>query len=174
MKTILLVSDTHCERKILQTILKKNPNCDVYIHCGDSQLSSSDEAIQPFVVVAGNTDSDRTFLTDEVLEFSPYTLFITHGHHYQVNWQLSELTRAAKSYGAQIACFGHTHIPYCGIYDGILCLNPGSAISPRGNWQFGTYAIVTFDETSSETQITIRFYMSQTHELVDEQIVHMS
>ncbi|MGL4952335.1 MAG: YfcE family phosphodiesterase [Culicoidibacterales bacterium] len=170
MQTILLVSDTHYERKILLEIVKKQPKCDAYLHCGDSQLKSTDQALKPFVVVAGNTDSDKGFNQDELLVLPFCTLFITHGHKYHVNWQLAELAQTAKSYGAKIACFGHTHIPYCAIHDGILCLNPGSAISPRGDWQFGTYAIVALDEK----KVSVCFYASQTHELVDEQIVHMS
>lgn len=172
MKKILILSDSHHEREVLMRIVEKHQNCEAYIHCGDSQLQSSDESLQPFYVVAGNTDFDRNLAPDLLLDFEAYVFWVTHGHRYGVNWDDSQLIQGAKQLGANIVCFGHTHIPYCQKKEGILLINPGSVISPRGQWKFGTYVLLEF--LPQDSQVNVQFYHSRTHELVDEQIVHMS
>ncbi len=171
MKKILILSDSHHEREVLMRIVEKNFDCDAYIHCGDSQLKSTDKSLQPFYVVAGNTDFDQQLPPDLMLDFEAYPLWVTHGHRYGVNWGSEQLVREAKRIGAKIACFGHTHIPYCQKIDEVLCINPGSVTSPRGEWTFGTYAILSISRP--QEPLVIRFYRCIDHELVDEQIVYI-
>lgn len=172
MRKILILSDSHHERELLMRIVENNPDCEAYFHCGDSQLPSHDQSLQAFYVVAGNTDFDSQLAPELLLDFSPYTFWLTHGHRYRVNWELTQLVQTAKNLQAQVVCFGHTHVPTCQKIDGILCVNPGSVVSPRGGWSFGTYIILEFSVENPE--IIVRFYKSASHELVDEQIVCMA
>ena len=43
---ICVVSDSHGDREILRKIYLSNPNCDIYLHLGDSQLE--EYLINPF------------------------------------------------------------------------------------------------------------------------------
>ena len=51
---ILLVSDTHGNNVALDALVKKYPNMDLYLHCGDSE--SDEYSIYPFRSVKGNCD----------------------------------------------------------------------------------------------------------------------
>lgn len=173
MEKILIVSDSHGNQQLLMEIVQKNQTCDGYLHCGDSQLASIDPALERFVVVAGNTDTDARLRSLELINYGDWHVMLTHGHRYSVNWGLEELALSAKGYGCQIACFGHTHLPTVVKQAGVLCLNPGSIIQPRGDWEFGTYMLLYLPETSAKP-LKIQLYHSRSHELVDEQIVHMA
>lgn len=172
MKQMLVMSDTHYEERLIERIVKAHPQCELYVHCGDSQLSANARVLQPFIVVAGNTDR-VAWQSDEYVMFGDYPMMVTHGHRYQVNWGLDQLVQKAKQERVEIVCFGHTHVPLCVQVAGVLFINPGSVTSPRGAWSFGTYAVIEYDP-KAEAQLKVRFYASQTHELVDEQIVNMS
>jgi putative phosphoesterase len=52
--------------------------------------------------------------------------FFTHGHVYDVKYGLYRLDLAAREYQADIALFGHTHVPYEEYADGLYLFNPGS------------------------------------------------
>jgi len=76
--------------------------------------------------VAGNCDwgSDKK---DELIEADGKLIFLTHGDLYRVKMQYDTISRKAEESGADIAVFGHTHIPFCEKNGGIMLLNPGSA-----------------------------------------------
>ena len=49
-----------------------------------------------------------------------------HGHRYGVKQGLLRFSLAAQEQQAQVALFGHTHIPYCRQEGGLWLLNPGA------------------------------------------------
>ena len=54
-------------------------------------------------------------------------IFMTHGHTYYVKQGIGAFLKAARDYDAQIALYGHTHIPYCEQEpDGLWVMNPGA------------------------------------------------
>ena len=57
-------------------------------------------------------------------------ILMTHGHRYGVKSGYGTALAAAKSMGAQVVLFGHTHIPFMEEREGILMLNPGSLRNP--------------------------------------------
>lgn len=59
--------------------------------------------------------------------FEGVRIFGTHGHRYGVKQGLLRFSLAAQEQQAQVALFGHTHIPYCRQEDGLWLLNPGAA-----------------------------------------------
>ena len=90
--------------------------------------------------VRGNCDAevdqmvlDFPVLTEHrVLELWDRRLFLTHGHHFNVE----HLPDPALSQGARVLLYGHTHVPLCRVQAGILCLNPGSVSIPKyGSWK---------------------------------------
>ncbi|HNW05286.1 MAG TPA: metallophosphoesterase family protein, partial [Oscillospiraceae bacterium] len=66
-----------------------------------------------------------------VAEFAGKTVFYTHGFRFGVKSGLADLKREARSLGADIALYGHTHIPYVAYEDGLYLMNPGSIGRPR-------------------------------------------
>ena len=97
---ILLVSDTHGNNEVLDKLVKKHPNMDLYLHLGDSE--STPEMLRPFVTVKGNcdyfSDADEKFMIRTDVGY----LFATHKPPL-VN------QKEAEANGIKIICHGHTH-----------------------------------------------------------------
>ena len=63
---------------------------------------------------------------------------MTHGHLYDVGFDLFTLVDAAKEHGCDVALFGHTHVPENTEFGSVKVLNPGTA----GKGRNLTYAVV--------------------------------
>ena len=60
---------------------------------------------------------------------------------------LTGMGRGAGARAGDVVCFGHTHIPWHRIVEGVHFVNTGSVGRPKdGDWRAG-YAILTLDET---------------------------
>ncbi|WP_243297425.1 metallophosphoesterase family protein [Bacillus litorisediminis] len=128
----IIVSDSHGLTKELEKVVNAFPDADGYIHCGDSELNSDHPAILPYTTVNGNCDWNGTFPDEQTVYKDSHRLFITHGHLYNVKTTLLNLHYKAQEKGANIVCFGHSHLVGAEMIDGILFLNPGSLRLPRG------------------------------------------
>jgi len=53
----------------------------------------------------------------------------THGHNYKVKYSTDELENKARSLGAKIALYGHTHVSNIEYKDGLYIVNPGTVAS---------------------------------------------
>lgn len=131
MKRILIFSDTHgyindCIR-LIDTL---SPTA--IIHAGDIVRDCDDLMTLypniPIHCVCGNNDFSSRFPWDLTVTEEDKKIFITHGHTYRVKYETSysTLLKKAKEAGADMCVFGHTHIPYNDIKDGIMIMNPGS------------------------------------------------
>ncbi|MBQ9197051.1 MAG: metallophosphoesterase [Clostridia bacterium] len=146
MKRIGVISDTHFDRGRMEFALMKmeaEGRLDCLIHCGDV----ADDAafiggnILQVVAVRGNCDgwmSDAPI--EQELNIAGIRFFITHGHRYGVKSDTGTLAEIAATRGAQICCFGHTHIPFCEYERGVLMLNPGACCNT------GNCALILADE----------------------------
>ena len=78
---------------------------------------------------------------DGLAAFDGVVVFYTHGHMYGVKYDLDTLADAAAARGANVALFGHTHIPVAEERGGVFLFNPGSC----GRCYTGpnTYGILT-------------------------------
>ncbi|CAG9619541.1 metallophosphoesterase family protein [Sutcliffiella rhizosphaerae] len=129
---VLVVSDNHGEAEILKQLKARHKEeVDHFIHCGDSELTFSDEAMNGYHGVRGNCDLDTSYPETLTKELSGHKLFVTHGHLHQIKSSLLPLKYAAEEAGANIACFGHSHIAGAEYMDNILFVNPGSISLPR-------------------------------------------
>jgi len=139
---ILIVSDSHgCVDPIRWAIALERP--DYLIHLGDHSRDA-DKIIQeysklPVVSVRGNCDY-ADFITQEQanLILDGIKIFAVHGHTYHVKNSLLRLYMAAKEKNVHVALFGHTHIPFCELKEGLWLLNPGSC----GRNSRQTYGII--------------------------------
>jgi len=151
MKRIGVVSDSHGDRGHLQQALMKmeaGGKLDCVIHCGDGgrDAEALTGHIMQTIIVKGNNDGwSCPYDEGKLLPIGKATFFITHGHRFGVKNDLYTLADAAVAKGAQVVCFGHTHIPYCGYLQGVLMVNPGScAFTSRG-------AVITVDDRGEIT-----------------------
>ena len=127
---ILVLSDTHGDFRSMMEAVRRQPNAEMIIHCGDGreQIEELQAAVPdiPVVAVRGNCDWSSKLPDTQTVTVCGKTIFVTHGHLYQVKFTPYHLACAAREQGADIACFGHTHCAMNEYDDGLYLLNPGS------------------------------------------------
>lgn len=152
MSKVLIVSDSHGLTKELEVLRERHLHeVDVMIHCGDSQLMPDEEPITGYLTVMGNCDFGG-YPLETMTEVSNRKIFITHGHRYSVKTSLLNLKYKAEELGANIVCFGHSHVLGAEIIGGILFLNPGSIRLPRERME-KTYMILEFIEDKAKLSV---------------------
>lgn len=87
----------------------------------------------PWRVVRGNGDMNPSIPESAVLEIAGRRIFLAHGNRHHVERGLQTISAAARAAGAEAVLFGHTHVPFYGMADGIFCCNPGSIGRPRSS-----------------------------------------
>ena len=127
-------SDSHGSAELMMEAVRRcRP--DVIVHLGDYERDAfelHDEFPHiPFFSVAGNCDMGRRSPLWDTVQLGPVKAFICHGHTYNVKMGLYSLYYAAQEQGAQLALFGHTHIPCNEEIGGVHLINPGSAGTGR-------------------------------------------
>lgn len=140
IKKILVISDTHGGRDILQKCINISAPFDIVIHCGDGvkDLRAADIPGDAVVLaVAGNTDAysspdEETLLVEKI---NSRTVMITHGHLYNVKAGLHSISQYAGEIKADVVLFGHTHQSF-------LCMNNPVLFNP-GDLSTGSYGIIT-------------------------------
>ncbi len=131
VKNILIISDTHKNiSNAIDVIVRKTP--DYVFHLGDL-ADDADELKHIFpekeiIGVCGNCDwSSFTNEPDErMLDIDGVKILMCHGHKYNVKNGVSQYACIARDKGADIALFGHTHIPLLDNMGDVLLLNPGT------------------------------------------------
>jgi putative phosphoesterase len=152
MTHIGLVSDTHMPQRLPAlppALFDVLAGVDLLLHAGDvGELWVLDELsrIAPVIAVHGNddtADAQRELPYQQVIVVGRWCILLTHAHYpdraeeqesrTSDEWEPKLARRAAmaQSAGAEIAVFGHTHIPMAVEYDGILCINPGAFGPPN-------------------------------------------
>lgn len=132
---ILLISDTHGDNDIVDVLVKKHPNMDIYLHAGD--CCSDPYSLFPFHVVRGNCD--YFYDMDEI-----YTLKTPYGKLLMKHVPNMSLA-ALKKENVKIYIHGHTHQRKFSCIDDIYYICPGSTSRERDQFNNG-YAILTITE----------------------------
>jgi len=136
---ILVLSDSHSSLRFMRKCIEKTKP-DAIVHLGDyyddgETLTEAYPHI-PIHQVAGNCDRYRCPIhAREMLcyDLGGVKTYMTHGHGEHVKSGVDGLVAAARRYGAQVALYGHTHIPDCHREaDGLWVLNPGAASRSAG------------------------------------------
>ena len=146
MTRLLVLSDSHGGRAAIERILmKESKTIDALIFLGDG-LRDLESVLTLFpklraYSVAGNCDYGALEPLDGLAAFDGVVVFYTHGHMYGVKYDLDTLSDAAAARGANVALFGHTHIPVAEQRGDVFLFNPGSC----GRCYTGpnTYGILT-------------------------------
>jgi len=136
---IVVVSDTHGSTDMLDRVITECSPFDIIVHCGDGVndiISAYLPGGSTVLKVQGNTDiysgSDAdNILTEEIFH---KRVMITHGHQFNVKGGVSEISRVAGRFKADVVLFGHTHEQLLRKGDPLL-FNPG-------NLSGGNYGII--------------------------------
>jgi putative phosphoesterase len=140
---VLVVSDSHGNGKLLKQIVDQ-VKADHVIHCGDFCTNRAELPKISMTVVRGNCDWEKV-AEEKIWEKGKWRILVTHGHKHRVKTTPLLMKYRAEEVGAQIACFGHSHFPFCEQVGGVLLINPGSISQPRG-FAYPTYACLTLKQ----------------------------
>lgn len=153
---IVATADTHMPKraKTLPTALRAAlENADSIIHAGDITKPDILDVMAAFAsvtAVAGNADDAalRAALGErQILRAGRFRIGVCHGHGVKGK----TLDRALAAFDGQhvdAVVFGHSHIPYLGMHNGVLALNPGSPTDKRRN-PYYSYGLIEAGETLS-------------------------
>ncbi|WP_413379268.1 metallophosphoesterase family protein [Alkalihalobacillus sp. 1P02AB] len=145
----LILSDSHSWQGELKPIIDRHKEeVDYMIHCGDSELQGTDAVLKDMIVVRGNCDYGEDFPEEVLEQLGPVKLYVTHGHLYNVKMTATNLTYRAEEVGAELVCFGHSHIATAFAENGIVYINPGSIRLPFRPARTQTYVICEVDEAN--------------------------
>lgn len=141
-----IISDSHEGRYYIDLVMEQLKEVDLIIHAGDGYKDT--EYIEhkygiKILAVKGNCDLEGPEQRIEIIENK--RVFIAHGDRYGVVSNIDRIFYAAKECEADIAIFGHTHVPFYTVEEGIVIINPGSISLPRGDSQRG-YCMLTLEE----------------------------
>ena len=130
----LVLADTHGHKASIAMAVKRFDDVDVILHLGD--YSRDAEQIRgltkkPVYGVRGNCDMSPDTEPEMLLTFEGVRVLMTHGHRQNVKSSLLNLGLYALEREANVALFGHTHIPTEQYYENVLLFNPGSLGEPR-------------------------------------------
>lgn len=137
---ILVVSDTHGDPRGLVAVLSKlGRSVQLLVHLGDGAEDLNAAArygspMPPCRSVEGNMDRDSGLPAFLSLWAYDRKILAAHGHHYLGGDSYRPLLAAAKREEASAFLFGHTHLPFWEVMQGVLLLNPGSLSRPRGSF----------------------------------------
>lgn len=135
MKKVLVLADTHGHKARIAIVLRRFADVDAIIHLGDYTRDA--ELVRtltdkPVYVVRGNCDISSGAEPELRLTMEGVRLLAVHGHRQNVKSSLLNLGLYAVEAEANIALFGHTHVPSEQYYQSVLLFNPGSLGEPRG------------------------------------------
>lgn len=144
---LAIVSDTHRYKFAISKVLQKIKHADILIHLGDNveDLEAfADEFPGKIINVSGNCDFSPTVKSERIEIIEEQTIFITHGHKYDVKYGINNLKEKAINIGANIVLYGHTHVSKVDYDEGVWFINPGSPSLPRDG--FASIAIIEINK----------------------------
>lgn len=126
---LLITSDVHGNLDLLKEVIHLHNNILFHINAGDMALPLKTYESYHIIAVKGNNDFGIDLPYMRLLDIEDKKILLTHGHHEHVKYGLERLSIKAKFHQVDICIFGHTHIPFSKMIDGILYINPGALSS---------------------------------------------
>lgn len=150
-----LISDTHRYNWVIENAIKRLEGSDLIIHLGDNvqDIKEIKKYYKGKIInVKGNCDFSVEVPSEKVEIIENKIFFITHGHRYDVKYDLSRLRYKALEVGAQVVVYGHTHISKISFEEGIWFINPGSPAVPRD----GFFSVATININNNIINASIK------------------
>ncbi len=153
---ILLLSDSHGHTEKILSVLERHRDIVYAVHLGDygTDMDIARKAFPLLLTeaVQGNNDRSSACSPEKILQLEGKRIFLTHGHGYNVGRSLAPLIAQARRMEAEVAAFGHTHVPLVEQRDGILLINPGCLYRPRSLHGL-TYALLEITPDGMDAHI---------------------
>ena len=156
---ILVVSDTHNDTRNFYVALERESPVDMVIHCGDIcgyDAEFADSCKCPFYAVMGNMDLGSSLPHELVIDVPGHKIYVTHGHRQYVGCDTTGIADAAKAHKADIALYGHTHVPELSDERNLTVMCPGSLSYPRQKGKRASYAVLVLDK-KGKTDCVIKY-----------------
>jgi len=144
---LVVVSDNHGDKEILEKIASIECDADYYFHCGDSCLEP--ELIRPFVQIKGNNDYYDVPVQRIFHDIDGHNILLIHGHRQIYFRSIDNLLYLAEQNECDIVLFGHTHQFFDEEFEGVRFINPGSCLYNRDD-NNATYAVVMLEKGNIE------------------------
>ena len=143
-------SHNHTEHMLL-ALGQEQPDAMLFLGDGERDLKAVYKRFPelPVYAVQGNCDYFSDLPQWLTCELDGVPALFTHGHLFGVKRGLEELCDAAKSVGARIVLFGHTHEAYLREDGELTILNPGSI----GDYGENTYGVIETENGSFTARI---------------------
>lgn len=158
---ILVFSDSHKRSEsMLYSIEKHKKNTDLIIHLGDGYRDADRIAERfpqiPLLRVPGNGDFGTGCEYEKQLTLCGVGILLCHGHTRGVKSSTRALAEYAKSVGASLALYGHTHRAADEWENGVRLFNPGTVGGIGGRATYGvvelTGGVIVAGIASAEEQ----------------------
>lgn len=139
-----IVSDTHMFSRAKQLPLALTAGLqgvDQILHAGDwvnEEVVGLFEQIAPIDGIAGNNDGAaiiERFGRCKVLQLGGYRIGMVHGDGGRKS-TLDQALEVFNGMSVDVILFGHSHVPYQGMHNGVLLFNPGSPTDKRRQAQY--------------------------------------
>ncbi len=149
MKRALVFSDSHGRMDNMREVVKQYPDIEAIFHLGD--IEGDEERLRymisyPVYMVRGNCDYSPDLRPELNVEFGGKKIAMCHGHRYLNAGGVDMFRYWAMEQKADIAMFGHTHIPYLEQGENLILLNPGSIERPRQEKRIPTFTVMEIHE----------------------------
>ncbi len=129
MKKLIVLSDSHGNRKAVEKLAPLVEENDYCIHLGDGagdMRTLMERYPDKIYQCAGNCDFFSPLPDEGILDIEQVRIYYCHGHRYGVKRDLAALAQAAKARDCEIALYGHTHKAKISKIDGVTLINPGT------------------------------------------------
>jgi putative phosphoesterase len=141
---ILVMSDAHGQIRGAEKALEAHPDAKQVFYLGDG--SDKIHELKSFYpdrninIVSGNCDFNSNFMSRGEAVVNGIRILYTHGHRYNVKYGIQLLYDEAKTIGAKLVLYGHTHVSKIEYIDGIYFVNPGALSRSRDGHE--SYAVI--------------------------------
>ena len=133
-----VISDTHIknpDRLLPNEVFEAFEGVDLILHAGDiliEEVLLQLKAIAPVEAVCGNNDSYEIYQKygmRKLITVGDKKIGLTHG----TGRERTQINAYGEFFDDQVDCvvFGHSHIPFNEMVNGVLLFNPGSATQRR-------------------------------------------
>lgn len=145
IRRFCVMSDTHTDTKIMESIISKYAGVvDYWFHCGDSELPP-EFIMRNFVGVRGNCDYFAGLPITRDVKFPFGTVHLEHGNRTDGITQ-----EYIESLNCKYFFSGHTHKKLqAKLPNGTYQFNPGSLVRPRDG-MFGSFLLIDVDFETGE------------------------
>ncbi len=142
---VLVFSDSHGRQDYIICMLEKEKDCKTVFFLGDGEKEvlniKETYKDRSFICVRGNNDFYSQLERVAYKHIDGVTFMACHGDRFDVRFSRRELYNKASAVRAQVALYGHTHVPKVEFdsFSKVCAVNPGALCN-------GAYCVIETDK----------------------------